>query len=223
MRFLDLHLRGLDSEIDDPVISVQDNFGRYRAEPSWPPPDADSFVTELRTGTYVDADTGQQDDIWSSSAPLDHDVWLAGEPTITVDVATTAPRANFTAQLFDVHPDGQAIEVSRDAHLVRGVGTTTLEFPLMGQDWVFEAGHRIAVLLARENNSWFVHIPSGAVVTVENATITLPLLTTDRTVFLGGQVTNRLSGELQRWDFAPIGPWSTVPFDLPPAIDTGAR
>ena len=222
MRFLDLHLRGIQPAIDDPAISVQDNFGRYRAETAWPPSDAAPFVTELRHGKYSDVvccDTG----IFSISPPLPHDVWLSGEPEVTIETTTVSPRSNLSVQLFDVAPNGAAVEVSRDAYLIRDVGASTIRFPLMGQDWIFEAGHRLAVRVSSSNTRWFFHIATGGAVEVTRAEIALPFLTAGRTAFLGGEPTQRLDSELHRTTWLPQTQSSHTPFELPGPIDTGQR
>ena len=218
MRFLDLHLKGVAAATADPVISIQDNLGRYRSENVWPPADAAPFVTRLNTGTFLDGP--QHDGIFSTSDPLEHDVWLAGEPTITVDLITYAPRGNLLATLYDVDPSGRATEVSHDGYLVRGVGPTQVSFPMLGQDWVFAKGHRIAIELSSDNPA-FVHVPSGGPLAIKKASVSLPLLTTGRTSFLAGQPTPRMGSG--RVIYADTREAALVPFSVPGPIDTGAR
>jgi hypothetical protein len=49
------------------------------------------------------------------------------------------------------------------------------------QDWVFQPGHRIGVLLSGANSEWWVHVPTNTDVTVDSARIGLPFLANDRT------------------------------------------
>src|SRR4051812_33139292 len=102
MRFYDRFLKGADpaSQVVDPPVAVQTNDGKWREEQSWPPADASPYTTDLRTGTYTDDGTagatgdGAEKGVWTISAPLAHDVHLAGSGSATVDVSTSLPNAN---------------------------------------------------------------------------------------------------------------------------------
>lgn len=54
MRFYDRHLKGLEPAVKDPAFAIQDNFGAWRAQPTWPLADRTGVVA-LRPGSYVDA------------------------------------------------------------------------------------------------------------------------------------------------------------------------
>lgn len=180
-----------------PNVEVQDNFGRYRGEKSWPPSDASMYWNKLSTGTY--ADTGMNygsgpnggDGIWTFSQPLPHDVWMTGEPKLEVEV-TAVPRANLVGNVYDVDPKGKATLISREAYLLRGAGAQKATFELYGEDWVLRKGHRIGVLVSSSNQEWWEHVPTLADVTVDSAKIGLPFLKYDRNKFLSGGSTPRL-------------------------------
>ncbi len=197
MRFLDEHLKGIEPPVNDPAIAVQDIKGRYRAEEQWPPADSRLYTTPLKTGTYTDSGSGsglrpsETQGIWTVSQPLPHDVWLSGEPVITVAV-DSVPNANLAANVYDISPEGQAKMISRGVSLLRGVGTKTASFSMYGQDWPIDAGHRIGVLVSSANTDEFSHVATRSTVTVRSAKIALPFLTYDRTTFLDGEVTPRL-------------------------------
>jgi predicted acyl esterase len=202
VRFLDRHLKGTRVAAD-PTVAVQDNLGRYRGETRWPPSDATRLWSDLRPGTYRDdlatltidgtplADRG----VWSFSQRTPHDVWLAGEPGLSVTVSTTLPNANLVAHLYDVS-GSTATLVSRGAMLLRGTGAQRATFKLYGQDWIVRKGHRIAVLVSGADNSWWEHIPTGQSVSVDTARIGLTFLTKQRRVFLDGTATPRLDEHL---------------------------
>lgn len=197
MRFLDEHLKGIEPDVEHPAVAVQDNLGRYRGEANWPPTDSQTYQTALRVGTYTDDGRGPDTStkgLWSISAPLPYDVWLAGEPTVTASVAG-APRANIVANLYDIGPDGTATVVSRGTRLVRE-GTGKASFELYGQDWVLQAGHRIGVRITDANSDWWSHVGTQAPVAVTEATATLPFLTYQRSQFLEGGSTPRLEQHL---------------------------
>ncbi len=225
MRFLDRHVKGARTH-RDPAIEVQDNLGRYRAERAWPPADARSWTTELNPGTYEDdgrndaygAGAGQG--IWSFSQPLDHPVWLAGEPVLKAKM-DAVPRANVVANVYDVAPSGRATLVSRGAHLVRGASSQEVRVDLYGQDWLFPAGHRIAVIVSGANSDWWVHIPTQTEVTVAQARITFPFLTFERDRFLNASSTPTLEGHLEN-RVTDVDPGTmkeaSVRFNLPPRL-----
>ncbi|HWG94985.1 MAG TPA: CocE/NonD family hydrolase, partial [Mycobacteriales bacterium] len=191
MRFLDEHLKGEQPAVEDPVVSVQDNLSRWRAEAAWPPADSTLLTTELRPGTYTDSGSGSgirptpTQGVWSVSTPLEHDAWMAGEPVLTVGVtADTLPTANLAANVYDVAPDGTLTMMSRGVTLLHGTGNRSVNLTMYGQDWVVRKGHRVAVLLSSANTDEFVHVATRTPVTVRTAKIALPFLTQERTEFL---------------------------------------
>jgi hypothetical protein len=181
MRFLDLHLKGIQPEVVEPKVVVQDNRGMYRAETAWPPEDMSLYWSDLNTGAYGDGTGGG--DLWSFTPPLEHDVWLAGEPVVKLELDTTLPRANVVADVFDVAPDGDADLINRGTYLVQGRGEQFVTFDLYGQDWRVPAGHRIGVVLSGQdlhNGGFWLNVPSGQDVEVVNARIGLPFLYWER-------------------------------------------
>jgi hypothetical protein len=197
MRFLDLHLKGIQPPVSDAPIAVQDARGRYRAESSWPPADSVLLETTLRSGTYADTGGGSgerpstSEPLWSVSEPLPHDVWLSGEPVITVGV-DAVPNANISANVYDIDQSGRVAMISRGVSLIRGSGSRTVSFSMYGQDWPIAAGHRIGVLVRSGDNDEFQHIATRTTVTVQSAKIGLPFLTKARTTFIDGTSTPRL-------------------------------
>ena len=203
MRFLDLHLKGIKPQVNDPVVEVQDSLGRWRAEESWPPSDMEEFETELRPGSYTDNGSGSglsptaTQGIWSISEPLAHDAWLSGTPVVTGTV--DAPEnANMAANVYDIRPDGTVFMISRGVQLLRGTGTRDFRFTLYGQDWPLAAGHRIGVLISGANTDEFQYTGTATrgTVNVVDAQVQLPFLTKDRKKFLEGGSTPRLESHM---------------------------
>jgi predicted acyl esterase len=197
MSFLDEHLKGIKPSAQAPTIEVQDILGRYRAETAWPPEDSQLYETSLNTGTYTDTGSGnglrptEAQGLWTVSQPLPHDVWLSGEPHVTVGVEAV-PNANVAANVYDVDENGRMLMISRAVSLLRGTGRRTASFSLMGQDWPIRAGHRIGVLISSANSDVWTHVATRTTVTVLSAKIGLPFLTYNRTQFLDGGSTPRL-------------------------------
>ena len=200
-RFLDLHLKGIEPAVQDPKIAVQDNRGLYRAEKQWPPKDMSMFWSSLNTGVYSDGGLNGEDELWSFTEPLEHDVWLSGEPVLKVEVNATAPRGNIVADVFDVNEGGDAVLINRGTYLLRSAGNQFATFDLYGQDWRIPAGHRIGVVLSANDaasSGWWLNVPTGQDITVEQATIGLPFLHCERDPeeYLEGGSTPRLEQHL---------------------------
>ena len=199
MRFYDLHLKGVEPEVADPNIEVQDILGRWRAEEQWPPADMRVLETELKPGTYNDSGSGSANTpsattgIWNISKPLEHKVWLSGTPDLRVSV-DGAPNANLAAAVYDIDPEGRTFLIARGVQKLEGTGVRNFSFTLYGQDWPLEAGHRIAVRLVSADTGEFQYsgTQTQLPVTVRWARIGLPFLTEDRTEFLEGESTPRL-------------------------------
>jgi predicted acyl esterase len=199
MRFLDLHLKGIEPPVSDPAIEVQDALGRWRAESAWPPADMSEWTTKLRTGQYDDDGSGSgirptaEQGIWTISHPLDHDLWLSGTPKLKVSV-DGAPNANLAANVYDIAPDGSVTMISRGVQSLTGTGPRDFKVQLYGQDWPLTAGHRIGVLIGSGNTDQFQYAGTATrtAITVTRASIDIPFLTYDRTEFLPGTTTGRL-------------------------------
>jgi predicted acyl esterase len=226
MRFLDLHLKGIEPLVEDPAVEVQDNLGRWRAEESWPAPDMQTYETSLRDGTYTDSGSGRGDrptegqGIWSISESLPHDVWFSGEPEVSLTV-DGPPNANLAANVYDIAPDGRVTMISRGVQLLRGTGEREVSLRLYGQDWLIGAGHRLGVLISSANTDQFRHVATDADVTVSDATISLPFLTYERTEFLEGTSTPRLESFLGSSTATLTGSFidgAQTMFTLPPAL-----
>jgi predicted acyl esterase len=222
MRFLDKHLKGIQPDVVDPKVVVEDESGKFRGEDAWPPKDADLYATDLRTGTYKDdgnesaVSPNATDGLWTVSPPLDHTVWMAGEPVVTAGV-DGLPNTSISAAVYDVAPNGKALLMSRGVSLLRGVGQRTVSYTMFGQDWKVLPQHRIAVLLGDADTNMFQTVPTNSDVTVRWANIKLPFLSTDRTAFGEGVATPRLK-QFQGTAFTfPSGvlPGAQADFNLP--------
>jgi hypothetical protein len=214
MRFYGRYLKGQTPTVADPNFAVQTNDGKWRAEKQWPPADAHKYTTALRDGSYVDhaqsvgtgfdatssattddgtnpSDPTVQSGVWTVSKPLPSDVHLSGEPTASVDVTTLLPNANLAIDVYDLSRDEDGgwtgPLVTRQGHLVRNPGDTTIPLTLWGADWKLKAGDRIAVRVTDNNQDWWMlAAPSAQPVTVRGGSISLPFLTQPRTQTIQG-------------------------------------
>jgi predicted acyl esterase len=207
LRLFDRELRDRPSPEPEPPVVVQEGpSGRWRAEDAWPPADTRSWAMPLRSGTYRDIPgnkaeaktpedgfaeaepgvlaplTGQG--AWSVTGPLPREAHLAGIPRVRVRAAGP-PGATAIALLYDVAPDGTAVLASRGVTRLRRDGTASVR--LDDQDWRFDAGHRIGVLLTGSDDTAYFPVPRTlGEVSVQAGDLTLPLLTGPRDEFIAG-------------------------------------
>jgi hypothetical protein len=230
MRWYDHFLMGAPAATDPPVV-VQTSDGSYRGEESWPPADARRHRTALTGGEYrddtVNEGTGSNggQGLWTISRPLPYDAHLAGIPRLAVDVTTQAPRANLTANVYDIDPEGEAILVSRGTQRVDVSGRVDLD--LLGNDWRLPQGHRVGVLLSSSNSEWWLHVPTMQTVALENASMSLPFLSCARTDRIQGAPSVKLE---EYRDEAPfkvaaetIAAAERKGFALPPRLSDSCR
>ena len=218
MRFLDKHVRGVDRALADPAVTIQEGNGdgRWRAEEQWPPADAQEWQLPLRGGEYTNGpgNAGDGPDagngLWTLTKPLPHAVHLAGEPSVAAKVISSVPDTNVVAHLYDVDAKGKARLVNRGATATRGSDFGSVRFSLYPQDWVFQPGHRIGVVLSGSDDAWYTPGTSNTPVDVVEgkAAMTLPLLRHRRDDSIEGGVSESIA--------------KARPFDVPADALTGA-
>jgi predicted acyl esterase len=248
MRFYGHYLKGETPTVADPPFAVQTNDGKWRSEKQWPPADKGTYTTALRAGTYVDhaesvatgwdawsslgtdngtnpSDPTVQSGVWTVSKPLPYAVHLSGEPTASIDVTTALPNANLVIDVYDLSQDANGDWtgplVTRQGHLVRNPGNSSIPLTLWGADWKLKAGDRIAVRVTDNNQDWFLMAaPSGQPVTVRGGSVTLPFLQYLRTRTIQGDPGVQLAPYLETHiATAPADAVnSAVGFTLPPPM-----
>jgi pimeloyl-ACP methyl ester carboxylesterase len=237
MRFYGNYLKGETPTVADPPIAVQTNDGKWRSEAQWPPADMRQYATPLKGGSYIDhaqsestgwnSPSGDPSDptvtsgVWTVSKPLPYDVHLSGSATAAIDVTTTLPNANLVVDVYDLGPDGTGPLVTRQGHLVRSPGESTIPLTLWGADWKLKAGDRIGVRVTDNNQDWWTFAaPSTQPVTVRGGSITLPFLRYRRTQTIQGNPGVQLADYLaQQTASAPADAVSgAVDFNLPPPL-----
>jgi uncharacterized protein len=247
MRFYGKYLKGETPSAADPPFAVQTNDGKWRSEAQWPPADVQTFTSPLKSGSYVDtatsvatgwdayssfttdsgtdpSDPTVQSGVWTVSKPLPNDVHLAGEPTASVDVTTVAPNANLVIDVYQLSPsengEWTGPLITRQGHLVRSPGESTIPLTLWSADWKLKAGDRIGVRVTDNNQDWWlVATPSGQPVTVRGGSITFPFLPNRRTQTIDGAPGVQLKPYLETHiATAPADAVdSATDFTLPPA------
>lgn len=196
-RFLDKYVRGVEGELSDPKVTVQEAnaSGRWRSEEQWPPADAAPWSLPLKAGSYTDGPGGNYASaggtgVWTVTKPLPGAAHLAGEPKLDVPVTTTAPGAHLVALVYDIDAQGRAFFVQRGGMALPTAGAQRATFALYPVDYRFLPGHRIAVRIVPGDDGWFTPGVTNTPVAVGAGTLTLPLLERARTTFLTGGVSN---------------------------------
>ena len=227
IRFYDRFLKGEEPAVADPMVAVQTNDGKWRAEDVWPPADSSATTTGLRAGEYTDHgksfSTGGDDfatsGVWTISRPLPYDVHLAGSGKAIVDVEAAFPRANIAVDVYDIGPDNTGPLVSRQARLIQESGPQ--ELTLWSADWKLAAGHRIAVRVTDTNmDHWQGTLGTFQPVTVKSGSIDLPFLRYKRTETIQGDPGVQLEEVLEDVVELPddLVKESESDFALPPAM-----
>jgi len=239
VRFYDQHLKGVRPARKDPNFAIQDNFGQWRAQATWPISRTPKAVS-LRAGRYIDAGpvdgagegartadpgtpsgkglSGAQarevqrdalpprvtrgagsdgDDMeqpvrsslgtaaerrTSSLAaagrvPTAYQTWSRPVPRQTRITGTprvalrTSGEGNVYVSMWDVDPArGTATLINENVAVLRSSGRT---FDLKGMDWTLRKGHRLAVGVGTIDGGSWNALPSGRVVRVQRASLTL--------------------------------------------------
>lgn len=221
--FLDEHLRGA-AHADVPTVEVENSDGKWRGEAQWPPADGVARAINLKAGSYadrpdnaVDGTNAANDGVWSITAPLTNDAWIAGVTHASVKVTTTAPNAVVIARLYDIDSAGTALLITHGAGTFTGTGSGTKTLELYPADYVIKKGHRLGVIIGA-NDSLYLPTPSGQTVTVTGGTLSAPYLTYLRTTTLPGKKSTD-SGTRTRIT-VPAASLAAAPtsWDEPPAL-----
>jgi uncharacterized protein len=201
-RFLDKHVRGIEPDVEDGAVTVQsgNGDGLWRHEEAWPPGDGSAWTMPVRPGSYPDepgnngtgSSAGQGH--WTMTEPLPHAAHLAGEAMVHLEIDSLVPYVHTVAHVYDVAPDGRALLVTRGAMATPDFGEEEISVELYPQDWVFEAGHRIAVHLHGSDDAWYSPGLSHTDVTVLGGELELPLLRYVRDSFVEGGRSGAMGG-----------------------------
>ncbi|WP_067499009.1 CocE/NonD family hydrolase [Actinoplanes sp. TFC3] len=199
MRLYDRYLKGIQPAVHDPAFALEDNTGRWRAQPAWPIWSS-TTTARLQDGRYVDtggpsalaAPAGQQWDMEHATDPLPPTARsLAPAPaggyvTWSTPVRqrlriTATPRislragasGNVMVRLWDVAPDGTAVMFDENVALIERAGRVA--FDLKATDWTLEAGHQLGVQIGTIGSGSWLDTPSGNTIRVTQARLNLAL------------------------------------------------
>ena len=162
MRFYDRFLKGVEPKVKDPLIAVQTNDGKWRAETAWPPADASGYTTDLLPGTLHRRRQGLGSPTPTacgrSRRRCPTTCTSPGSGRATVDVSSALPRSNLVVDVYDLDANGTGPLITRQGHMIYASGEVPLD--LWSADWKIPAGHRIGVRVTDANSDWWVHVPT---------------------------------------------------------------
>ncbi|WP_436520949.1 CocE/NonD family hydrolase [Actinoplanes sp. HUAS TT8] len=204
MRFYDYYLKGIRPQVHDPAFAVEDSTGVWRAQPTWPLATS-SATAGLPDGQYVDdglpstlaapAVAGTQWDMehaadpappaglrqtplaagdahsyFSWSTPVTSRLRITATPRVTLNASAAG---NVMVRLWDVAADGTSVMFDENVSLVEKAGRVS--FDLKSTDWTFEAGHQLGVQIGTIGSGSWRDVPSGNIVAVTRARLSLAL------------------------------------------------
>jgi putative CocE/NonD family hydrolase len=127
---------------------------RFDADPQHPVPTAGGALLGFGAGAQRQNDIEQRRDVLVyTTTPLGSDLEVTGDVSVVLHVETSAPSTDFTAKLVDVHPNGDAYNVTdgiRRATYKQGA-PVEIEVSLPPTSMVFKQGHRIRLEIASSN------------------------------------------------------------------------
>ncbi|WP_312870617.1 CocE/NonD family hydrolase [Gordonia asplenii] len=225
-RFFDQYLMGKPPAVKDPAIVIQDNTGRWRAQPVWPQDIATRRVA-LRSGAYtfdgrqtatkifyqgqyygtqIDsvAPGGTNFQVAKTTDSASNAVWTV------LPVEKSAVRISGTVEVSLTSRDPDSTPVAVDVYDVDETGMGTLitqnaarltagvtTLELFSTDWLVAQGHRIAVRVTDSNNGrWAYDHPTGRRVVVDGGTVVLPMAAADAGTPTSGGSNSNLEGYL---------------------------
>jgi uncharacterized protein len=129
----------------------------FNYDPRGPVPSRGGAMLTSRAGIALQGDVEARPDVLVYSTPaLEEDLEVTGPVSAILYVTTTAPNTDFSVKLVDVHPNGQAYNVSdgilRRAYPDNARGAPTeITVQLWPTSMVFHRGHRVRVEVSSSN------------------------------------------------------------------------
>lgn len=152
------------------------NTDTFMYDPQNPVPSLGGTMLGPRAGTVTQNTVEDRADVLVYTSPiLKEDVEATGDIRLILYVSTTAPNTDFTAKLVDVHPNGDAYNVS-EGILRQGYQASDwpvkIEVNLWPTSIVFLKGHRIRLEVSSSNYPRFDRNPNtGGIIFRETKTV----------------------------------------------------
>jgi len=146
------------------VPDTPDASRTYTFDPTNPVPSVGGPNVAISGGPRDQRPIGSRPDVLRfATPPLTEPVEVTGAITVSLHVSTDAPDTDFHAKLIDIYPDGREINLCEGAArlkfhtgrerpgLVAPGAVTELDIHCESISMIFNAGHRIGVLISSSN------------------------------------------------------------------------
>ncbi len=204
--FLDYYLQGKGAKPDTTVTAqtttcVPGQTRQTYTAPSWPALHDSSMtlssaMPQTTTNTAVNTEGPAADPIAHAGClstsvaggpgiaawtfPVKTPYTLMGQPTLTVDFATTGTDAELNARLWDVAPDGSTETlVGREAYRYASAANTPgrVTYQISGNAWQFQAGHTLRLEVLGNDQPYLQQDNIPSVTTISTVRLNLPIRT----------------------------------------------
>ncbi len=168
----------------------------YIYDPLNPVPSVGGTMLGPNAGVYLQNSIEENPNILIyTTLPLKKDIEVTGPIELILHVGTTTQNTDFTAKLVDVHPNGNAYNVTDgiirqkyDFNEGDVIQPTEIKIDLWPTSMVFKSGHRIRLEVSSSNFPRFDRNPNtGGNIAIENKTIVAK-----QTVYHGLKTPSRL-------------------------------
>ena len=198
LEWFDYYLKG-EGEKPDLHAQIQRNDGQWRVESTWPPRDAEPTPIDLATcsadGSWVGgasvAGGGLQSVTVECPSFSDEDLYIAGLPTLHLQVSPTYDGGQIFAELQDAETGLRLGHATMDVRYHAGgyepqtvapgsVVTMYMEF--QGMDVILPAGHGLRVVMTETGEDYLAPACGLACpvhVLMDGSTLTLPVIDRD--------------------------------------------
>lgn len=138
--------------LESPAKPAKDT---YRYDPVNPVPSRGGAMLGPRAGMMKQNDVEARDDVLVySTEPLVEDMEVTGPISAVLHVQTSAANTDFTVKLVDVHPDGDAYNISdgilRHSYTANS-NPTEITVELWPTSMLFKRGHKIRIEISSSN------------------------------------------------------------------------
>jgi hypothetical protein len=104
---------------------------------------------------------------------------IAGQPSVTVELSTVAPRVQLNVRLFDVAPGGTRRLVTRGTYtLDRGlsaIGSAVVTIPTQGNVWEAAVNHRLELELSNADAPYIAPSRIASATEIRSVRLDLPV------------------------------------------------
>lgn len=197
MRFFDQNLKGITPSVADPAFAIEGSDGLWRQQNAWPgqstaatakigagnysaparkafPTPETTLRTDLESAPKLPFSKPTATDtsgVWSRSQPVAQSTRLTATPI--VHLSTSKAKGNAVVALYDVAPDGSAVQIDLNISVLSSTGNT--DFALKSTDWTLAEGHSLAIRVSADDAQNWSGSANSSTVSVRGGSVELKL------------------------------------------------